>query len=283
MNSSLIFDVGLHLGEDTAFYLAKGFNVVAFEADPDHAEFCRQRFSREIQQGALTIVEGAIVRDPSAQQVSFFKNKNNSAWGTVNSDWAERNEFLGTDNERVEVPSIDFRKCLEVYGIPYYMKIDVEGMDTFCLECLEPFLPNVPNYISIESEKKSFGKLKKEIELFDKLGYGRFKLVQQSGLHERQVPVLSSSNSNKTSDFKAFEAGGSGNFGDDLGYRGWRGYRLTVAYYALIFIGYRLFGDAGLLSRSILGKAVRRGLTLMVGHDFPGWYDTHASRKEERR
>ena len=30
----LIFDVGLHRGEDTEFYLKKGFRVVAFEANP---------------------------------------------------------------------------------------------------------------------------------------------------------------------------------------------------------------------------------------------------------
>ena len=28
-NDRLIFDVGLHIGQDTAYYLAKGFSVVA--------------------------------------------------------------------------------------------------------------------------------------------------------------------------------------------------------------------------------------------------------------
>ena len=32
----LIMDVGMHRGEDAAYYLAKGFRVVGFEADPDH-------------------------------------------------------------------------------------------------------------------------------------------------------------------------------------------------------------------------------------------------------
>ena len=32
--SDLIYDVGFHQGEDTAYYLKKGFRVVAFEAHP---------------------------------------------------------------------------------------------------------------------------------------------------------------------------------------------------------------------------------------------------------
>ena len=35
--SNLVFDVGLHRGEDTRFYLAKSFDVVAVEAMPDLA------------------------------------------------------------------------------------------------------------------------------------------------------------------------------------------------------------------------------------------------------
>ena len=41
---NLIFDVGLHKGEDTDFYLKKGFSVVAFEADPDLVAACQERF-----------------------------------------------------------------------------------------------------------------------------------------------------------------------------------------------------------------------------------------------
>ena len=51
MNESkkLIYDVGMHKGEDSDFYLKKGFRVVGFEADPDLAELCRQRFSKQIK------------------------------------------------------------------------------------------------------------------------------------------------------------------------------------------------------------------------------------------
>jgi hypothetical protein len=37
-HADLVYDVGFHQGEDTAFYLKKGFRVVAFEAHPRLAE-----------------------------------------------------------------------------------------------------------------------------------------------------------------------------------------------------------------------------------------------------
>ncbi len=58
--SDLIFDIGLHRGEDTDFYLKKGFRVAAFEADPNLVAHCKARFRDAISEGRLQIVEGAI-------------------------------------------------------------------------------------------------------------------------------------------------------------------------------------------------------------------------------
>lgn len=116
----LIFDVGMHKGEDTDYYLKKGFRVIGFEADPDLAEHCRRRFSMEIQNGKLVIVEGAIVeRYPGKSQhktVRFFKNQNVSAWGTVLDSWARRNERFGTQNTVITVNTVDFEDCLRNLG-----------------------------------------------------------------------------------------------------------------------------------------------------------------------
>ena len=73
---SLIYDVGLHKGEDTAFYLAKGFEVVAFEANPALVQSCRERFADAIAAGRLTIVEGAVVDEAANSNeatVTFYQ------------------------------------------------------------------------------------------------------------------------------------------------------------------------------------------------------------------
>lgn len=117
-HEDLIYDVGIHKGEDTDYYLKKGFKVIGFEADPDLAEHCRRRFLEEIQNGKLIIVEGAIVEqrpgEITVQTVRFFKNQNVSVWGTVLDDWACRNEVLGTQNTIIEVSTVNFQQCLSV-------------------------------------------------------------------------------------------------------------------------------------------------------------------------
>jgi len=47
----LIYDVGMHKGEDTDFYLKKGFDVVGIEADPTLVVGLRERFAKELDSG----------------------------------------------------------------------------------------------------------------------------------------------------------------------------------------------------------------------------------------
>jgi hypothetical protein len=120
----LIYDVGMHQGEDAEFYLNKGFRVVGFEADPEHVSYCRGKLADAIAQGRLTIVEGAIVGKAMAgrsAKVAFYKNVRSSVWGTSQADWANRNAGLGSPSKIIEVETVDFRGTIERHGVPYYM------------------------------------------------------------------------------------------------------------------------------------------------------------------
>ena len=48
MDDDLIFDVGLHHGDDAAYYLSKGFRVVGIEANPQLAERCGRKGELEL-------------------------------------------------------------------------------------------------------------------------------------------------------------------------------------------------------------------------------------------
>jgi len=274
-NHNLIYDVGMHKGEDTAYYLKKGFKVIAFEADPTLAEQCRQKFANEIEKGKLVIVEGAIIEFSTEREnkntVSFFKNNENSVWGTVDSNWADRNEHLGTSNEVIEVQAIDFSKYLQQYGIPYYLKIDIEGMDLVCLEALKNFNEK-PDYISIESEKVSFNKLIKEFELFKQLGYTKFQAINQQNITRQKEQ-----NPSKEGVFLnyKFQGGSSGVFGTDLPNK-WKSYKQILRNYKYIFMGYKYFGDNGLLCGKFVEKILLKIINKFSKSTVPGWYDTHA-------
>jgi FkbM family methyltransferase len=272
-NKKLIYDVGMHKGEDSHYYLKKGFKVIGFEADPDLAELCRQRFSEEIGTGQLIIVEGAIidlkVNKGIDGKIKFFKNRKTSVWGTVVNDWEDRNKTYGSESEIIEVPIINFSECLNQFGIPYYLKIDIEGMDPVCLKSLKDFTKR-PDYISIESNKVSFEELKDEFAVFKQLGYDKFHVINQSRITSQKEPK--DSIEGRYLNYK-FERGSSGLFGNDLNKK-WRSMDESIELYKKIFQGYKLLGDNSLINKLSFGRFFTRTLSRLTG--IPGWYDTHA-------
>jgi FkbM family methyltransferase len=139
LKPNLIYDVGLHRGEDTDFYLKKGFNVIALEADPKLVAQCKIRFQDAITCGRLRIIEGAIAPQSVGERVTFYRNPSVSAWGTVEKTWAERNARLGHSSEEIELPRVEITEVYRAVGIPFYLKIDVEGVDSLVLKGLKQF------------------------------------------------------------------------------------------------------------------------------------------------
>jgi FkbM family methyltransferase len=264
MNAQLIYDVGAHLGEDTDFYLRKGFNVVAIEASPVLAERLRQRFRSSLSDGTLSLIEAAVAENSG--EIDFYVNRSNSVWGTIRPEWAERNARFGNPSELVKIRAITFSEVLTRYGVPYYLKIDVEGADLLCLEGLM-VQPDRPRFVSIESEKRSWKALLYEFEAFKKLGYTRFKIVDQTRIHLQDPPVPAAEGC--YADYR-HEPGSSGLFGDELPGK-WLTMRQAIRHYRLIFFRYRLFGDFGLLRFLLRLPGLRR-----IFKPAP-WYDTHAT------
>src|SRR5580692_10743206 len=106
MQESLIFDIGCHQGEDSDFYLKKGFKVIAVEANPALCGELKQKFSDQIADGRLVLVEKAIAEH--AGEVEFFVNEKVSIWGTLSAQMAKRNEYVGAKSTKIVVPAITF-------------------------------------------------------------------------------------------------------------------------------------------------------------------------------
>lgn len=266
---NLIYDVGLNRGQDTDFYLKSGYNVIAFEAAPENIEFCKRRFADAIADGRLIIVEGAIT-ESTEENVKFYRNIDHSLWGSVCEDWAYRNEVMGTNNEVIQVKAVDFGKCLEKFGIPFYIKADIVGSEKICLRALIAF-ENKPDYLSIRSEKVIFKRLKEEFELLQQLGYNRFKAVQQAVLNA-QTKIKKDDNTFET---YTFEEGASGVLGEDAKGK-WLTFEQVKKKYQKIFTMYWLFGDYSYLIQTKKGKRFIYLMERLLRRPLPGWYDTHA-------
>jgi FkbM family methyltransferase len=278
-NNNLIYDVGMHTGEDTEFYLKKGFKVIAFEADPDLVKHCTEKFAKEIESETLTIIEGAITEKPSAdkKKISFYRNLNISSWGTIDKNLAHRYtldssslKHLGTKNEIICVPIIDFSECLQKYGIPHYLKVDIEGSDILCIKILFLFKQR-PDFISIEADIIGYLKFIKDLKVLLKLGYREFKIIQQDGISAQREP-----NPSKEGYYSGIriQEGSSGLFGDDLPGL-WKTYTQTFILYGLIFLQHKIFG---VIRKFVFGRKVYKKLRVLLHHPLPGWHDVHARR-----
>lgn len=199
MARELIFDLGMHTGQDTNFYLKKGFRVVAVEANPVLAEKARVRFRRWIERGSLTILECAIAED--AGNAEFFINESDDAWSSLMPDVGSR----GDRYHKVTIETRPLTALIAEYGMPYYLKIDIEGKDLAALKALRSFSGR-PRHVSVEN---GFTVLQ---NLLSELGYSRFKWINQALVPLQRLPFPP-----KEGGFclHRFEIGSSGAFGEE--------------------------------------------------------------------
>ena len=164
----LVFDVGMHNGDDTAHYLSLGHRVVAVEANPRLCEEARRRFGREIGGGRLVVEDVAIA--PSTGELPFYVTKGETRFSSLDRDAARRD---GLEVEEITVRSVPFGDLLERHGVPFYLKVDIERADALCLDALRD-RDELPAFISVEANA-----LEDLCRLWC-LGYRRFKVIDQT-------------------------------------------------------------------------------------------------------
>ncbi len=179
VHSDLIYDVGLFDGGDTAYYLFRGYNVVAVDANPLMIEKARVRFAEEIQGKRLTLLNVGI---SDTTGTATFWVSDQPEWSSFDRTIASRD---GTASRPVAVPVVPFSQLLAGNGIPHYLKIDIEGNDSLCVDALRG--TSLPTYVSVEAECVGDSTVLSDeqatamLDLLRDVGYQRFKLVNQAG------------------------------------------------------------------------------------------------------
>lgn len=200
MNKGLIFDIGFHVGQDTEFYLKKGFWVVAIDANPLLVEEGKKNFAEYIDAGRLIILNVGIGQ--REETLPFYVNKRLSEWSSF--DMA-----IGTsrgDYYVIDVPLVTLRSISIRYGVPYYIKIDIEGHDMLAIQSLRG-MNDKAKYISVENGQAHM------IEELYALGYRKFKFVNQAKIQDIELPLPAKEG--KYIQYK-FPFGASGPFGEEI-------------------------------------------------------------------
>lgn len=170
MEKKLVFDIGMHTGQDTNYYLKEGFKVIAVEANPLFCEMGEKRFKKYIDDGSLIILNIGIADKEGV--LPFYINKRTSEWSSFDFELGSRNN---TPYEVMNIPCVTTHSLFEKYGVPYFFKVDIEGYDFYCINDL----PEIKDgkgikYVSCEAS---------DVSLMDTLhqkGYTKFKLIHQA-------------------------------------------------------------------------------------------------------
>jgi FkbM family methyltransferase len=163
---NLIYDVGMHVGTDSAYYLKRGYKVVAIEANPTLAAQARSGFASEVANGRLTVLDVGIAG--SRGEETFWVCDDWTAWSSFDRSVASRN---GNRHHAVSVQLRPLHEIFDEYGLPYYCKVDIEGNDKYCLDGLSADFR--PLFMSVEFSEYPF------LERMAEVGFDRFKLIHQ--------------------------------------------------------------------------------------------------------
>jgi FkbM family methyltransferase len=233
----LIVDVGAHTGRDTEFYLKKGFRVVAVEANPCLVEGIRERLADYIAAGQLTLFPYGIHKETG--EFTFYQNLDKDDWSSFLPEAGTREN---TRYKEIRVQTFPFTEVLRRFGIPYYLKCDIEGNDVHVLKGLLE-LRATPTYLSVESHHLDY------LAYLFTLGYSKFKIVNQNLLWKLKCPNPAREGNYVDYEFDAYT---SGPFGEESPGE-WKGFEETAYDYLHQKLGYP--------ERSTIGT---------------GWWDFHA-------
>jgi FkbM family methyltransferase len=190
MQSDLIYDIGCNNGDDTDFYLRKGFKVVAVDADHSLCQQVAQRFSSEVAEGRLKVVHG-LIGDGSSGMAAFYLFDECSGWNTADPEFKARLEAAGHVARKVEMPVVTVADLMREHGVPYYMKVDIEGHDLVAVQGLQKLVEQArdkPSYLSIEFSREDLGIALEQLVGMKRCGYTRFQFVNQGMRRSWRAP-----------------------------------------------------------------------------------------------
>ena len=141
---ALIFDIGMFDGSDSRYFLDEGYRVVAVEANPELAEKARQEFQDHIAGGRLSVLNFALADEPG--EIELVLCGDDLGASSIFGDKIAHRNPSGT----CTVPTITFSQLVDRFGVPDYVKVDIEGADRHCI--LAMGRDTRPRYLSFEAD-----------------------------------------------------------------------------------------------------------------------------------
>lgn len=159
-------------GSDTRYYLEEGHKVVAVEANPNLCERASKALEGYIKAGQLDIVHAAIGPAGATMELTLAGDDVGSS-SVLQGRVASKNA-VGS----YSVKAISIQELFDRYGLPYYLKVDIEGCDRMCVLALTS--QTRPKFLSFEIGND----VEELLDHARSIGYQRFKVVNQCNFLE---------------------------------------------------------------------------------------------------
>jgi FkbM family methyltransferase len=181
LNGALIFDIGANKGNKTKAFLNLGCKVVCVEPEQKCLSTLKYRFDNN---PSVTIINKGVSEKEG--KMTLHVQEFRSGYNTLSDKWVDslvnstevRNENTAHFIDEYEVDITTLDQLIKSVGLPYYIKIDVEGLELSVLKGLSQSLP----FISFEANLPEFiSETIEIINLIDNLSGGltRYKTAYQ--------------------------------------------------------------------------------------------------------
>jgi FkbM family methyltransferase len=121
----LCFDVGGNIGEKARVFLKLGAKVVIIEPQKNCVDMLKNRFGSE----AIILQKGV----GAIKEIKDFYISNNSQLSSFNKNWLDdlnETRFVNSKVQMIEkIEIITLDSLINTYGVPSFIKIDVEGYE----------------------------------------------------------------------------------------------------------------------------------------------------------
>lgn len=169
---NLIYIIGAYDGKEVNYFLNRNYKVIAIDANHEYCDNIRNKFKEYINNRKLVVINKAIAY---GNETKFYISKHPD-WCSCNIEIANRNQKL---KDTITVECVNLQDIINEYGMPYYLRIDIEGNDYIAVDMLKD---DKPKYISCESEcvgesNKTDEDITRVLNYLINKGYTKFKLV----------------------------------------------------------------------------------------------------------